>query len=145
MRSINPYLNFPGNTEEAFNFYKKVFGGDFAGGIFRFNNTPDSDKLNEDDRQKVMHVALPLGPNNMLMATDALPSMGFQVRFGNNFYIAIHTDSKEEADNLFTGLSEGGKVEMPMADQFWGDYFGSLADKFGVRWMIIYSAPKENQ
>lgn len=145
MKSINPYLNFPGNTEEAFNFYKKVFGGDFAGGIFRFKDTPDSDKLNEADRQKVMHVALPLGSTNMLMATDALESMGFKVTFGNNIYIAIHSDSREEADKLFNGLSEGGKVEMPMADQFWGDYFGSLADKFGVRWMVIYSAPKENQ
>ena len=143
MKSINPYLNFPGNTEEAFNFYKKVFGGDFAGGVFRFNDTPDSDKLSEGDRQKVMHVALPMGKDNMIMATDALESMGFKVTFGNNFYISIHTDSREEADKLFNGLSEGGKVEMPMADQFWGDYFGSLADKFGVRWMVIYSTPKQ--
>ena len=85
MKSINPYLNFPGNTEEAFNFYKKVFGGDFAGGVFRFNDTPDSDKLSEVDRQKVMHVALPMGKDNMIMATDALESMGFKVTFGNNF------------------------------------------------------------
>jgi PhnB protein len=144
MKSVNPYLNFPGNTEEAFDFYKKIFGGDFAGGIFRFKDTPNSEKLSEDDRQKVMHVALPLGPNNMLMATDAPESMGFKVTFGNNFYIAIHTDNREEADKLFKGLSEGGKIEMPMADQFWGDYFGSLADKFGVQWMVIYSTPKEN-
>lgn len=143
MKSINPYLNFAGNTEEAFNFYKKVFGGDFVGGIFRFKDTPDSDKLSEGDRQKVMHVALPLGPNNMLMATDALDSMGFKLTFGNNFYIAIDADNREEADKLFNGLSEGGKVEMPMDDQFWGDYFGSLADKFGVRWMVIYSPPKK--
>ncbi|HEX9252886.1 MAG TPA: VOC family protein, partial [Ignavibacteriaceae bacterium] len=135
---------FPGNTEEAFIFYKKVFGGDFLGGIFRFKDTPDSDKISEGDRQKVMHVALPLGPNNMIMATDALESMGFKVTFGNNIYISIHTDSREEADKLFNGLSEGGKIEMPMADQFWGDYFGSLTDKFGVQWMVIYSAPKEN-
>lgn len=145
MKSINPYLNFPGNTEEAFNFYKKVFGGDFMGGIFRFKDTPDAEKLSKSDQEKVMHVALPMGKDNMLMATDALESMGFKVTFGNNFYISIHADSREEADKLFNGLSEGGKVEMPMADQFWGDYFGSLADKFGVRWMVIYSAPKENQ
>lgn len=145
MKSINPYLNFPGNTEEAFNFYKKVFGGDFMGGIFRFKDTPDAKKLSKSDQEKVMHVALPMGKDNMLMATDALESMGFKVTFGNNFYISIHADSREEADKLFNGLSEGGKVEMPMADQFWGDYFGSLADKFGVRWMVIYSAPKENQ
>jgi len=145
MKSINPYLNFPGNTEEAFNFYKKVFGGDFAGGIFRFQDTPGSDKMSESDRHKVMHVGLPLGQHNMLMATDALESMGFNVKFGNNFYISIDAESKAEADKLFKGLSENGKVEMPMADQFWGDYFGSLADRFGVRWMIIYSQPKENQ
>lgn len=145
MKSINPYLNFPGNTEEAFNFYKKVFGGDFPGGVFRFKDTPDADKLSKSDQEKVMHVALPLGPSNTLMATDALPSMGFNVTFGNNFYISIQTDSREEADKLFKGLSDGGKIEMPMSDQFWGDYFGSLADKFGVRWMVIYSTPKENQ
>ena len=143
MKSINPYLNFPGNTEEAFNFYKKVFGGDFAGGIFRFNDTPDSDKLSEGDRQKVMHVALPMGKDNMIMATDALESMGHKVTFGNNFYIAIHTDCREEADKLFNGLSEGGETEMPMADQFWGDYFGSLVDKFNVQWMIGFTNPKQ--
>ena len=145
MKAINPYLNFPGNTEEAFNFYKKVFGGDFAGGVFRFKDTPDADKLSKNDQEKVMHVGLPMGQHNMIMATDALESMGFKVTFGNNFYIAIYAESKEEADKLFSGLSHGGKVEMSMADQFWGDYFGSLADKFGVRWMIIYSPPKENQ
>ncbi|MDZ7626041.1 MAG: VOC family protein [Ignavibacteriaceae bacterium] len=79
------------------------------------------------------------------MATDALESMGQKVTFGNNFYISIDAESKEEADKLFKGLSEGGKIEMPMADQFWGDYFGSLTDKFGVQWMVIYSPPKENQ
>ena len=143
MKSVNPYLNFPGNTEEAFNFYKKIFGGDFAGGIFRFKDTPEADKLNKSDQEKVMHVGLPMGKNNFLMATDALESMGFKINFGNNFYIAIDSESREEADKLFKGLSEGGKVEMPMADQFWGDYFGSLADKFGVQWMVIYSPPKQ--
>jgi len=143
MKSINPYLNFPGNTEEAFNFYKKIFGGDFAGGIFRFKDTPEADKLNKSDQEKVMHVGLPMGKSNFLMATDALESMGFKINFGNNFYIAIDAESREEADKLFNGLSQGGKVEMPMADQFWGDYFGSLADKFGVQWMVIYSPPKQ--
>lgn len=139
MKSINPYLNFPGNTEEAFNFYKKVFGGEFLGGVYRFKDTPDADKLSDSDKEKVMHVGLKMGESNFLMATDALESMGFKVTFGNNFYISIEAESKEEADKLFKGLSEGGKIEMPMADQFWGDYFGSLADKFGVRWMINYS------
>ncbi|KUG25438.1 phnb protein [hydrocarbon metagenome] len=143
MKSINPYLNFQGNTEEAFNFYKNVFGGDFQGGIFRFKDTEMGDKLSEEEKQKVMHIGLPMGNQNFLMATDALESLGQKVIFGNNFYIAIDAESREEADKLFAGLSEGGKVEMPMADQFWGDYFGSLVDKFGVQWMVIYSPPKE--
>ena len=145
MKSINPYLNFPGNTEEAFNFYKKIFGGDFLGGINRFKDAPATENLSASDKEKVMHIGLPMGSNNFIMATDALESMGHKVNFGSNFYIAIDAESKEEADKLFKGLSEGGQVEMPMADQFWGDYFGSLADKFGVRWMVIFSPPKENQ
>lgn len=142
MKSINPYLNFQGNTEEAFNFYKSVFGGEFQGGIFRFKDTQMKDKLSDEEQQMVMHISLPMGNQNYLMATDALESMGQKVIFGNNFYISILADSREEADKLFAGLSEGGKVEMPMADQFWGDYFGSLVDKFGVQWMVIYSPLK---
>ena len=145
MKSINPYLNFPGNTEKAFNFYKKIFGGDFLGGINRFKDAPGTENLSDSDKEKIMHIGLPIGNSNFMMATDAIESMGHKVTFGNNFYIAIDAESKAEADKLFKGLSEGGKVEMPMADQFWGDYFGSLADKFGVRWMVIYSPPKENQ
>ncbi len=143
MKSINPYLNFPGNTEEAFNFYKKVFGGDFLGGVFRFKDTPEAEKMNDADKDKIMHVALPMGPTNMIMATDALESMGFKVTYGNNIHLQIYCDSREEADKFFKSLSEGGKVEMPMADQFWGDYFGSLEDKFGIQWMITYSNPKQ--
>lgn len=142
MKSINPYLNFQGNTEEAFNFYKNVFGGDFLGGIFRFKDTEMGDKLSEEEQQKVMHIGLSMGNQNYLMATDALESMGQKVNFGNNFYIAIDAESREEAEKLFAGLSEGGAIEMPMADQFWGDYFGSLKDKFNVQWMVIYSPPK---
>ena len=144
MKSINPYLNFPGNTEEAFNFYKKVFGGDFIGGIIRFKDAPGSEELSATDKGKVMHVALPMGNGNMLMATDALESMKFKVNFGNNFYISISADSKQEADKLFNGLSDGGKIEMPMKDEFWGDYFGMVTDKFCVQWMINYTYPKEN-
>ncbi|MCF8240561.1 MAG: VOC family protein [Melioribacteraceae bacterium] len=139
MKSVNPYLNFQGNTEEAFNFYKKVFGGEFPGGIIRFNSAKMGEKLSEEEQQKVMHVGLPMGNQNYLMATDALESLEQKVKFGNNFYIAIDAESKDEADMLFEGLSDGGKVEMPMADQFWGDYFGSLTDQFGVQWMVIYS------
>lgn len=145
MKSINPYLNFAGNTEEAFNFYKKVFGGDFPGGIYRFKDTPEAEKLNSDDKEKVMHVALPMGPSNMIMATDALESMGQKLTYGNNFYISIEAESKEEADKLFKGLSEGAKIEMDMQDAFWGAYFGMLTDKFGVQWMINYSSPQQKQ
>ena len=142
MIKINPYLNFPGNTEEAFNFYKKVFGGDFAGGIFRFKDTPDKDRLSKEDQEKVMHVGLPVG-NNMLMATDALESMGFKLIFGNNFHLSVETEGKEEADRIFSSLSEGGNVQMPMKDEFWGAYFGMLTDKFGVQWMVSYTYPQE--
>lgn len=144
MKSINPYLNFPGNTEEAFNFYKEVFGGEFIGGVYRFKDTPEAEKLSKSDQEKVMHIALPLGDGNMLMATDALESMGFKVTFGNNFFISIDADTKEEADKLFTGLSEGGTADMPMMDQFWGAYFGMVTDKFGVKWMINYTHPQED-
>ncbi|MEO8232807.1 MAG: VOC family protein [Ignavibacteriota bacterium] len=143
MKSINPYLNFPGNTEEAFNFYKKNFGGDFLGGIFRFDGTPGSENLSAEDKQKIMHIALPIGPNNMIMATDALESMGFKVTTGNSIHLQIYAESKEEADKLFNGLAECGQIDMPIGDQFWGDYFGSLTDKFGVKWMIVFTNPKQ--
>jgi len=145
MKSINPYLNFAGNTEEAFNFYKKIFGGDFPGGVYRFKDTPEAKKLNSADKEKVMHVALPMGPSNMIMATDALESMGQKLTYGNNFYISIEAENKEEADSLFKGLSEGAKIEMDLQDAFWGAYFGMLTDKFGVQWMINYSYPQQNQ
>lgn len=139
MPTINPYLNFQGNTEEAFNFYKTVFGGEFIGGITRFSNTPEAGKLPENERNKVMHIALPIGKANMLMATDALESMRQKVKPGNNFYISIQADSKEEADKLYNGLSSGGEIELEMHDAFWGDYFGMFTDKFGIKWMVNYS------
>lgn len=144
MPTLNPYLNFPGNTEEAFNFYKSIFGGDFAGGIFRFKDTPEAEKLSPADQEKIMHVALPIGKVNMLMATDALESMGQKVTPGNNFHLSVETESKDEANKIFKGLSSGGKVTMPMADMFWGAYFGMLTDKFGIQWMVNYTYPKEN-
>jgi PhnB protein len=96
------------------------------------------------EKEKIMHVALPMGATNMIMATDALESMGQKLSFGNNFYISIDAESKEEADKLFKGLSEGGKVETPMKDEFWGAYFGMLTDKFSVQWMISYSTQQNN-
>ncbi len=138
MPSINPYLNFPGNTEDAFNFYKSVFGGEFAGGIMRYEGTPDGKKLSAEEKQKVMHVGLPIG-GSMLMGTDTLESMGQKVVEGNNIHLSFQADNKEEADNIFNKLSKGGNIIMPMQDMFWGDYFGMLKDKFGIQWMVNYT------
>lgn len=137
MTTINPYFNFAGNTEEAFNFYKSVFGGEFAT-LQRFKDVPGAEKMPAEDRNKIMHIALPISKDVVLMATDALESMGQRVNMGNNFYININTESKQEADKLFAALSKGGKIEMAMEDTFWGAYFGSFADKFGVQWMINF-------
>jgi len=138
MPAINPYLNFPGNTEDAFNFYKSVFGGEFLT-LQRFKDTPDSGNLPTGVENQVMHVALPIGKNNILMGTDAPESMGFSLTVGTNQYICISPDSREEATKLFDGLSAGGKVEMDLQDMFWGAYYGSLTDRFGVKWMVNYS------
>ncbi|MEP6844713.1 MAG: VOC family protein [Panacibacter sp.] len=135
--NINPYLNFAGNTEEAFNFYKSVFGGEFAM-LQRFKDTPDADKLPPGVENMIMHVSLPIGNGNILMATDAPEQMGFSLKEGNNFYICIGPDSKEEATRLYNGLSAGGTIEMELQDMFWGAYYGSFTDKFGVKWMINY-------
>lgn len=138
MAIMNVYLNFAGNTEEAFDFYKSVFGGVFAS-VVRFKDMPmEGVTIPKEDEDKIMHIGLPIGKDNVLMATDALESMGQKLTPGNNFHISVHPESKEEADRIFNGLSAGGTIEMPMADQPWGDYYGSFEDKFGVRWMVIY-------
>lgn len=137
MATINPYLNFMGNTEEAFNFYKSVFGGDFTV-LQRFRDTPEAGDVPEEDLDKIMHVSLPIGNGHVLMATDALESAGHELNQGNNVYIAIQADSEEEAERLFNRLSEGGEVEMELQKTFWGAYFGSWTDKFGINWMVNY-------
>ena len=138
MPTLNPYLNFPGNTEDAFNFYKSVFGGEFPA-VMRWKDIPKemqgAGEMKEGQGEKIMHIALRVGKNNMLMATDSLDG---KLVAGNNFTISITPDSKEEADKLFVGLSAGGKVTMPMDNAFWGDYFGMLKDKFGIAWMISF-------
>lgn len=134
---LNSYLNFPGTTEAAFTFYKSVFGGEFLA-LQRFKDAPDfpgKEKMNEEDLNKVMHVALNIGANT-LMGTDALESMGHPLTMGNNLYLSLHPETREEADRLFSALSEGGVVEMPMMEMFWGAYYGSFKDRFGVQWMI---------
>ncbi|GAB3258769.1 VOC family protein [Larkinella harenae] len=138
MARFNPYLNFNGNTEEAFNFYKSVFGGEFAM-LLRFKDTPEADKVSAEEADKIMHIALPLSKDTVLMATDALESMGQKLVVGNNFSISISTDTKDEANRLFSALSDGGLVDMPLEDTFWGDYFGALTDRFGIQWMVSYN------
>lgn len=138
VKSVNPYLNFNGNTEEAFNFYKSVFGGDFIQ-VMRFKDIPGNEKTPEIAKEKIMHIALKICDNVILMGTDAIESMGQNLKVGNNIHISLQTDSKDEADKLFNALSNGGKIENPIKDQFWGDYFGNFTDKFGIGWMISFS------
>lgn len=145
MATVNTYLNFANQTEEAFNFYKSVFGTDFLGGIMRFKDIPPSENmppLPETDLNLVMHVALPITGGHMLMGTDAPESMGFKVNAGNNVYISLSLDSREETQRLFNALSAGGVVQQELADMFWGDYYGSCTDKFGIQWMFSFTTKR---
>jgi PhnB protein len=139
MARVSTYLNFPRQTEDAFVFYRSVFGGDFSGPIHRFSDMPpDPGKrpLAEADRNLVMHVELPILAGHVLMGTDAPESMGFAVNQGNNVHINLEPDTRSETERLFQALAAGGKVEMPLQDMFWGAYFGSLRDRYGVQWMF---------
>lgn len=133
---LNPYLNFDGNAEEAFRFYQSVFGGELF--IQKMSDVTHID-IPEEEKNRTMHVSLPIGEKQILMASDCLPSMGHVLKVGNNNYISLSVDSREEADRIFYSLSENGEIEMPMSDMFWGDYFGSFVDQFGVCWMITYN------
>ena len=140
MATVSTYLNFPRSTEEAFNYYKSVFGTEFAGGgIMRFKDIPPSGEfppLLESDKNLVMHVSLPILGGHFLMGTDAPESMGFKVKFGNNIYINLSPDTRKETKRLFEALSNGGSVEQELKVMFWGDYYGSCKDKFGMEWMF---------
>jgi len=140
MARVNTYMNFRRNTEEALNFYQSVFGGEFTnGGPVRFSDIPHSEgmpPLAEEDKNLIMHIELPILGGHVLMATDAPESMGFKVNFGNNMHIMLEPDSRAETDRLFAALSVGGVVSTPMQDMFWGSYYGSLTDRFGVQWMF---------
>lgn len=139
MTKFHTYLHFAGNTEEAFNFYKSVFGGEFSS-IVRFGDQQmEGVTVSQEDKNKIMHIILPIGKEDVLMASDLPESLGQKLIQGNNVYIFIHPESAKEADRIFDALSDGGQVEMPMADQPWGDYYGSFKDKFGILWMINYS------
>lgn len=147
MASVSTYLNFIRNTEEAFNFYKSVFGGEFFGeGIMRFGDippSPDMPPCAEADKDLVMHVELRILDSHSLMGTDAPESMGFKLNFGNNVSINLQPDTRKETDELFKKLSAGGTVSMELQDMFWGDYFGAYTDKFGVQWMFNCSEKKK--
>ena len=142
MATVNTYLNFNGNCEAAFNFYKSVFGGEYSY-IGRFGDMPESEdyKVSETDRTKVMHVSFPIG-STVLFGSDIGQEWTNKFVEGNNFAVSINAESKEEADKLFTGLSKDGEVTMPMAPTFWGAYFGMLTDSFGINWMINFDEPQ---
>ena len=140
MAKVSTYLNFPRNTEEAFSYYKSIFGGEFCGdGITRLGDIPASDgmpQIAEKDKNLVMHVELPILGGHLLMGTDAPESMGFKLNFGNNIQISLETDTRDETKRLFDALSAGGNITMELNDMFWGAYFGSCTDKFGILWMV---------
>lgn len=139
MAMINPYLNFPKTTEEAFNFYKSVFGGEFAM-VMRYGDVP-AGAIPPDapptDPNAIMHISYPIGNGTILMGSDTPDYMGTPTP-GTNFSIAVGADSKEEADKIYNGLAAGGTANFPMSDAFWGSYFGMLTDKFGIAWMVSY-------
>lgn len=142
MARVSTYLNFTRDTEAAFLFYREVFKSEFSAPIHRMGDAPahPDHPLSDADKQLVMHVELPILGGHVLMGTDAPESMGFKLNQGNNSHLNLEPDTREEADRLFNALAVGGKVEMPLQDMFWGAYFGSLVDKFGVHWMVNCAA-----
>lgn len=140
MARVSTYLNFPRTTEDAFIFYKSVFGGEFsAGGIARFSDIPPAEgmpPIDENDKDLIMHIELPIIGGHILMGTDAPESMGFKVNFGNNIYINLEPDTRAETKKLFEQLSNGGTITMELQVMFWGAYYGSCTDKFGIQWMF---------
>ena len=139
MASTSTYLNFARSTEEAFTFYKSVFGTEFVNGIMRHGDVPLPEGApgpSDEDKRLVINVQLPILGGHMLMGSDVPESMGTQLSQGNNVYICLDPDTRAEADRLFASLSAGGKVEDPLQEAFWGDYFGTLVDKFGIKWMV---------
>jgi len=138
MALINPYIHFNGNAEEAFTFYKSVFGGEFSK-LMRYKDISSPEyPIPDNDANRVMYIALPIGKTNALIGSDVMEMMGQVTENDNRNTISITADSREEADKLFNGLSEGGKVEMPMADGPFGAYFGMFTDKYGIQWMMQF-------
>ncbi len=141
MISTNPYLNFQGNTETAFRFYREVFGGDFIS-LVRFRDLGDDMGVDATEQDKIAHIALPLGPHNLLMATDVVGSWGRNHTQGNNFYINLEVESIAEGERLFAGLSQGGTAEMPLQETEWAERYGCVVDQFGVQWMVNFTGSK---
>lgn len=142
MATLHPWINFNGNAEEAFSFYKSVFGGEFTK-VVRFKDLASAEfPVPEKEAEKIMYIALPIGTGSVLIANDVPEMMGKVNERENRSKISVHTDSKEEADKLFTGLSAGGEVEGPMGDGPWGSYAGMFRDKYGIEWIIEFSPGK---
>lgn len=137
MAQINPYISFNGNCEEAFNFYKSVFGGEFPY-IGRYSEMPAEYNVEPKDKDLIMHVSLPISNGSILMGADMSEAFGGKAPMGSNISISLNADSEAEADKLFAGLSAGGQVVMPLGKTFWGAYFGMFTDKFGISWMVNY-------
>ena len=145
MAQINPYIHFNGNAEEAFTFYKSVFGGEFAM-ISRFKDMSSPEHpIAEKEANKIMHIALPIGKSSVLMGSDTPEFMGKHNENENRSKISISAESKEEADKLFKGLSAGGQVEMPIMDSPWGSYFGMFRDKYGIEWTVDFDPNYKGQ
>jgi len=143
MAQLSPYLTFNGNCEEAFNYYKSIFGGKFAS-VSRFKDMPPMPGFEIDPKygDRIMNMALPISKEVALMGSDGNPNFG-KVPFGKNVTLSVVADSKEQADKFFNGLAKNGKIEMPIADAFWGSYFGMAEDQFGVNWMVSFEYPKK--
>jgi PhnB protein len=141
MVTINPYLNFSGNTEKAMTFYKSIFGGEFNV-VHKFKDMPGGNKIGDDDQQKIMHMSLPIGNSNHLLASDIVESMGQTLTMGTNFTLTAVTESEMEADKIFNALAQGGQITMAMNKAFWGAYVGFVTDKFGIQWMITCDSKK---
>lgn len=142
MAKVSTYLNFSDSTEQAFEFYKTVFGTEYVAEPTRYGDMPPMDGMqppSDELKRLILNVQLPILGGNLLMGSDAPAEMGFDLKTGNNVQICLHVDSRDDADRLFAALADGGVARMPMADAFWGDYYGELADKFGILWLITHT------
>lgn len=146
MATVNVYLTFDGTCEAAFNFYKSVFGGEFPM-VGRFGDMPPQEgmpPITEEAKDRIMHITLPISAETVLMGSDTMSGTQSHME-GNNFSLSVNTDSREEAERIFTGLSADGQITMPLSDTFWGAYFGMWTDKFGIKWMVNYDDPEKVQ